>query len=337
MKKSLLALAALFVAGLASAQTPVLVYGIADAGIASVTGGTAGRELKMTSGGRYSNSHIGFRGTEDLGNGMSVLYKLEAPVNLKTGGDSGFSFNREALVGLSGSLGTLTAGLQYTPFWDASASLDPMGTGMAGRAFNLVGTSDFRMSNSIRYALPSFGGFTANFGYEFGEVPGDTAAGRSFGFSFGYVQGPFTAVAAHHDRNRILTTAPVVSTEKVRNSLLGGVYTFDMVKVHLAYGVNKTTEPTGITQVDDRDMLAGLSLSFGASAVLASYVRKDDRTFANMDANQIGVAYVYALSKRTSLYASAARIRNSNGATFSTQNASFGGTREINAGLFHAF
>ena len=82
MKKSLLALAVLAsFASAASAQSSVTMYGLVDAGIVSERGGKAGNITKLTSG-IGSQSRLGFRGTEDLGNGLSALFVLETGVKI---------------------------------------------------------------------------------------------------------------------------------------------------------------------------------------------------------------------------------------------------------------
>lgn len=345
MKKSLLALAVLGAfAGVASAQSSVTIYGLADAGIAVVTGGTKGRELKLENGGRYATSFLGFRGTEDLGDGLSAVFKLEGSVDIPTGG--GALFDRESWVGLKGNFGTVTAGYHYTPFWDAAASLDPLGTGLGGRSTNLVGTSGFRVKNSVRYSLPAMGGFTANVAYGFGEVAGNTSAGRSIGFNAGYANGPLMTVLAYHNLHDVATG--LTSADVAENALLGGTYDFGVAKAHLAYGINKTRDAANLTTVKSRDLLVGVTVPFGArSTVMASYIVKKDK-LASKDADQIALAYTYDMSKRTQLYTGIARIHNKNGAAYITQDATaptpveaaagiVGGNREFIAGIRHTF
>jgi predicted porin len=73
----------------------------------------------------------------------------------------------------------------------------------------------------------------------------------------------------------------------------------------------------------------------GASTILASYIRKDDKSAAENDAKQYAIAYTYAFSTRTNFYASYAKITNDNAATFKT-NGGFG-DREANFGIRHKF
>jgi predicted porin len=78
MKKSLCVMAVLAAAtNSAFAQSNVTVYGLVDMGIVNERGGAAGSVTKVTSG-MSNGSRLGFKGTEDLGNGMSALFVLES-------------------------------------------------------------------------------------------------------------------------------------------------------------------------------------------------------------------------------------------------------------------
>lgn len=64
----------------ALAESSVQIYGIADAGIMWQKGGPT----RIISGGA-DGSRIGFKGTEDIGNGYKAIFNLEARVELDTG------------------------------------------------------------------------------------------------------------------------------------------------------------------------------------------------------------------------------------------------------------
>jgi predicted porin len=83
MKKSLIALAVLAAAGAASAQSSVTLFGIVDATVAFGRGDTSDKTALTNSG--YNSSRLGFRGTEDLGGGMSASFWLEAQLNNDNG------------------------------------------------------------------------------------------------------------------------------------------------------------------------------------------------------------------------------------------------------------
>lgn len=352
MKKTLLAVAVLVTfSSLAAAQSSVTVYGVIDLGLVSVSGAKAsthvptpaipaygsGDELKLQSGAQ-SGSRLGFRATDDLGGGLSALFNLEAGILADTGASDqgGLLFGRQAWVGLkSNSLGTLTLGRQNPSHYLAWKSIDPMDDGYAAAAGNLLPTNGKRVNNSIKYATPVMSGVSADLFYGLGEVAGDTTASRTLGTALAYQNGPLMVKLAYHSLDN------ATATDKSTNTLVGGTYNFGIAKAHLAYNSNK-----GTGTVDSRDTLVGLTVPMGASNVMLSYISKDDKAVANRDATQLGLAYTYALSKRTNLYAAYAKIDNENGATYRTydstapisgQTGAVGGTKEISVGLRHTF
>ena len=91
---------------------------------------------KLTSG-IGSQSRLGFRGTEDLGGGLSAIFQLETGLKVDDGtldNTNSALFNRQAFVGLkSKDAGTLTLGKQYTMLYNAMSQVaDPFGAGYAG-------------------------------------------------------------------------------------------------------------------------------------------------------------------------------------------------------------
>jgi len=130
MKKSLLAIAAMTAfAGAAQAQSSVTVYGILDVGY---IGGNV-RGTSATNGssqkGTYSNigssaestSRLGFKGTEDLGGGLSAFFTLETALQPTNATASTFN-NRQTFVGLQDKkIGAISFGTQYTPIHSAVA------------------------------------------------------------------------------------------------------------------------------------------------------------------------------------------------------------------------
>ena len=116
MKKSLLALAVLGVfAGAASAQSSVTIYGVMDLGIVKGNGGTAANPngnstSKAWKQSARTNSRLGFKGTEDLGNGLSAEFLIEHRLNP----DSGTATASEFWFGRSYvQLGSATMGKVY--------------------------------------------------------------------------------------------------------------------------------------------------------------------------------------------------------------------------------
>ncbi|MDN6886151.1 porin [Variovorax sp. CAN2819] len=162
MKKSLVALAALAVAGVASAQSSVTLFGVVDASISGYSSTarddratvfpnafgipvylnqgsvkTSRRELANSG---YNSSRIGFRGTEDLGGGLAASFWLEAPISNDDGQQGIATFARRSTVSLSGGFGEIRLGRDYTPtFWNDTV-FDPFGTNGVGT--NLISTAN---------------------------------------------------------------------------------------------------------------------------------------------------------------------------------------------------
>ncbi|MDM0110827.1 porin [Variovorax sp. J22R133] len=197
MKKSLIALASLAVAGAASAQSSVTLFGVADVAVSGYknqsetpAGVTVTKSQTVLSSGGYNNSRLGLRGTEDLGGGVSAGFWLEAGLTIDNGGGAatggGLSFNRRSTVSLSGTLGELRLGRDYVPtFWN-DGIFDPFNTNGVGTS--LIATASggtalgvpnsgfqsnrnyVRASNSVGYFLPSnLGGLYGQFMYAMNE------------------------------------------------------------------------------------------------------------------------------------------------------------------------
>lgn len=367
MKKlSLACPLALAFAGLASAQTSVTVYGIADAGLVRESGAAAGSVTKISSG-VGSASRLGFRGSEDLGNGLSAIFVLELGARIDTGeiDAAGTIFNRQAYVGLkSASLGTLTIGRQYTPYYLTLSNVaDPFGTAYAGNIKNLFPTagSNTRTSNTVVYVSPAVYGVSAELGYAFGEQAGSSTAGRQAGAALAYASGPLNVRLGYNNRNNDFTAAaggamtpPIsaASREPARNAVLAANYDLGVAKVYGAYGRDKgpnsaplpnANNPYGgvrpVATTDGAEYLVGASVPAIGGTLMASYIIKDDRTAFNQDATQLGFAYSYPVSKRTNLYTAYAKIRNRNGAGYTVGNNSEAGSGDaaFNLGVRHSF
>jgi predicted porin len=355
-KKTIVAALLAACAQLASAQGNggnVTIYGLFDMAIVRESGGVAGPMTKVTSG-NTGGSRLGFKGTEDLGNGLKALFLLENGFQGDTGaaGQGGLIFGRQAYVGLQGGFGTVLIGRQYTPHYLVQAFADPFGSGYVGDTKNLLGTtgnSFSRMDNTVKYISPVFSGVTVELVAAPGEVAGDSASGRQLGGSLAWANGPLQLRVGYHNRNN--DTATLHGTDNAKNTVLAAVYDFGVVKLHGLYDWNRglnssvlrsTTQFFGrpaIASTDSRDALVGVTVPFGPGAFLASYIHKDDRTAFKQDAKQIALGYRYALSKRTEFNVAYAKIDNRNGASYTVGSAieSGSGDRAASVGMRHAF
>jgi len=336
MKKSLLALAVLTaVTGVASAQSSVTIYGKIDLGLTMDSGSASGKSIRLDSG-VTGGSRLGFKGVEDLGGGMKAAFQLEtgfcadsaagAP-NFCTGSNN--FMGRQAHGDLTGAFGALSAGRQYSLGFNNLSTIDPFGTGFAGQVNNIVDPSGIRLNNSVTYSAPTIGGVTASAEIAFGEETGNWQANRETGAGLTYASGPAYAGFTFYDVGNAAGNGAAR-----KNYLFGGTYDFGVVKVHAL-----AQKSTGPATLDVLDLMGGVTVPVAGGNVMASYIHHNDRTVANKDASQIGVGYIYPLSKRTSVYTAFARIQNLNGATFTVGNATAAGTgdKAFNLGVVHNF
>jgi predicted porin len=337
MKKSLAAIAIWGAfASATSAQTNVDIYGIIDLALTREDKGTLeGHELRMDSGQLYG-SRLGFRGTEDLGGGLSANFNFEAGINAETGAQSvaGVLFNRQSWLGIKGGFGNVRFGHMWSPYYTALFTLDPFGDGTVGGASFLMSGAGFRRSSAINYQTPNIGGFSGELAYSLGEVAGSTTDSRVIDLKGVYASGPITVAAAHFNQNN-----PSAIGGSNRSTLLGVIYDFNIFKAHLAHDWIKGDTTAGGVVLDTRDLLVGISAPVGKGTVHASYVRKFDERLANADARRVSIGYTYPMSKRTTVYAAYARTANDSAARYNIAAAAPTGAANsaMQVGLNHMF
>lgn len=333
MKKSLVALAILAAAGVASAQSSVTLFGVVDAAYQHGSGSGVGSSSKSQLGNSgYNSSRLGFRGTEDLGGGMSASFWLEAGVNNDNGsgaltstnnqvggttGGGGLTFNRRSTVSLASGLGELRLGRDYTPqFWNQTV-FDPFGTNGVGTTqtlnSGLGGSTAVRASNSVGYFLPgNLGGFYGQFQAYMGENNKNGAAtekdGNGSAIRLGFANGPINVALATSSTK----FAPSATTGKIRSTNLGGSYDFGVAQAMALVTRDKVdTTPTAQT---GKGALIGALVPMGAGQIRVAYSTYKVDTAAAPKSKKWALGYVHNLSKRTALYTTFARVTNSGGA-----------------------
>ena len=169
MKKTLIAAAVAAAVAAPAANAGVTIYGqihasidYLDAQTSAVCSGNG-----TTPGGGFNvcdrTSRIGFKGSEDLGNGLKAIWKVESAVNIADGGWAGGSWGsaRNSYIGLAGDWGTFLYGRLDTPYKMAWYST---GIDMLGDSFmdvnSLYGFQEWRRDNAIAYVSPNMNGFT---------------------------------------------------------------------------------------------------------------------------------------------------------------------------------
>ena len=216
MNKKLIALAiATVVSAPAMAATSnVDVYGLFTVGVDNVTNGSGvNGNHDTTRVGRMSDyaSRIGFKGAEDLGNGLSATWQIEQAFVADGGNGAAFGGGglRTTYAGLkSNDMGEVRIGRMDTPYKLSTGRLDPFGDTL-GDYNNVIGAAngvsagkyyDQRNSNSIAYLTPNFSGFSAAAAYQFGAetaTTGSASTGKQYSLAAMYSAGPMYLTAAY--------------------------------------------------------------------------------------------------------------------------------------------
>lgn len=296
-------------------------------------------------------TRIGFRGTEDLGGGLSAGFWLEAPLALDTGG-SGMAFTRRATVSLMGPFGELRVGRDFSPIWWNISLFDPFAARGVGtsQAVNNFGYNTVYNSNAIGYVLPStLGGWYGQLQYAPGEQPSDvpnSKKGDFYGGRIGYMTGPLNVAASYGKWRQVLgasDVAPVVIGRDVEVSNVVATWDFGVVKPVAFYGEEKASGPAGKAKV--ASWLLGASIPVGVGEIKATVARYDVADSSD-DFDKLSLGYAHSLSKRTVVYVTAARLSNKGNGVRSLSadgltspgNAKPGGSSTgLDVGIRHSF
>ncbi len=302
MKKSLIALAIAAAAPAAFAATSnVDVYGQVRLSMDKTD--AAGAAWTMAD----RVSRIGFKGSEDLGGGMSAIWGLEWDLTFVDGATSTGTGNvggitsttadtfgqRNQFIGLKGAFGTVLAGVHDTPYKLAGSAdvfadtaADAQGAAaIIGRA----GTASFdmRAQNAIAYISPDYNGFHA----AVAVIPGETTTtandlSNAQSLALVYVNGPLKVTYGYEDHADLANE----SAQKVNVGYKMG---------DLAVGA--TYETQDIAGDTRKAHLVSAAYGMGPITLLAQY-GKADRGAATADLKRTVVGAGYALSKRTNAY-----------------------------------
>lgn len=346
MNKSLivLAVAAAAAATATTAQAQanaVTLFGVVDASLRQVKNG--GHSVSSLASGGINASRLGVRGVEDLGGGLRAGFWLEHGFNLDTGTqtDSARFWNRRSTVSLIGSFGELRVGRDFTPIYTAWSDFDAFGdngVGAGGKFSDRIGSNAdtlTRSDNQVSVFLPAMGGLYG----QLAVAAGEGAAGRKLTAArVGYAAGPLNLTLA---LGRTDVTG-VAGQDQLDTTVIGGSYDLGVARLMGSWRQNEF----GSGKVSVTTL--GATVPLGSGSLRASFTRADGkgRTPAGTlidanDADQIALGYVHALSKRTSLYASYARVANDGNATYAmatTPTLAAGATSTgAEFGLRHSF
>jgi predicted porin len=332
MRNTKIALAVLaLVASTAAMADGATVYGVVDAGVSQVDGG------KTTFGGagNWAGNILGISASEDLEGGMKASVNFELGYDLGTGNNGangGISqsaaanpngnpfFNRKANVSLAGEFGTVTAGLQFSPFIGAAiggsaltnnqsfyvTSLVLAGSGVAGSS-GLGATpvaSGFFIPNAVSYSTPNMGGFSATV---LGQVTGstsntnDTNDNKYTAYAGHYHAGDIGVHAGYQKRDGNFTAGTATAPGANYSSMtVSGSYAMGATTLGAGYiSHDLNTSATASTKVN---VIYGLVAQKVSDSLIASlgYAQNNATTKASM--LNVGLQYNLNSKGTTHLY-----------------------------------
>lgn len=283
-------------------------------------------------------------------------------------------FDRAAYVSLAGGFGEVRLGRDlaasfindviYDPFltYGVGSSLNfPLGVlgslfappGVAASTVGKDASSLFRMSNAISYLTPNtLGGVSGQFQLAPSEQASNTGVakkdGRVMTARLAYDKGPLSASVSGGKASQ----SDGVLSQDVSTANAGGSFDFGVVKLMGELARFKTENATGVAGQDltTKVITLGAVAPMGPGKVklgLSQGKRDIDGLAGEPKATKIALGYEYTLSKRTALFTTVSRVKNSGGSAVGAADggvAGFGSSTLANSrsvgydlGLMHSF
>ncbi|WP_085316091.1 porin [Derxia lacustris] len=326
----------------------VTIYGRVVAGVDFINraderadGSKATKSVLRGASNQWNPSLLGFKGQEELGDGLRSVFLLENGFQATKGiGNGDGLFNRRAYVGLaSRDYGTLTLGKNLSISNDVWY-LDPTGQQFIGTATLVRGRNWQIPNNLVEYQSPTVAGLQVGVQTSLGEQTSYPALHRDAVSAVYKVGGAELRAIWDTIRDADGRYTDLFNTS--RELTLGGTVTVADWK--LLGGWEQLSAPDAVAGAPSRGKHFWLGANWQATRrvtlIGAGYRVLLDRD--NGSANLFAVGANYAFSVRTLAYFTVGTVRNSEQANFSvetTDNRPGLGAHQIGSyvGLVHSF
>jgi len=319
MKNNLIALAvAAAVAAPMAASADATIYGRMHADFGSVSNGD-----ESTTAVTNNASRIGFKGSEDLGDGLKAIWQIESSI----GGDSsafsgGTLASRNTFVGLSGGFGTALVGRHDTPYKIIGRKVDLFGDQYGDtRAITNGFGQDARLNNVVAYATPSMGGFGVlaayvapnavdNDGTDVDESKASYSINATYSSDMFWVGGAYQDWLGNSDFDDGITSLRLAGKVNVAGFKIVGDYTGQTAKTSGADDTKLTTYGLGVAYTIG-----------GKHVIKGQYYMgelKNDAFSEKPKYNTGSIGYDYKMSKKTTVGAFYTMVSN-NDDTFAAE------------------
>nr|VFJ50885.1 MAG: Outer membrane protein (porin) [Candidatus Kentron sp. DK] len=334
----------------AKSDADINVYGKIHASwdYVNVANTGAGSDSKDDNTGVFRNSRLGFKGAEDLGNGLKGIWQVETLLNTTSStGNSGSVGLRNTFVGLEGdNWGKVFVGRHDTPYKMATAKLDifsdtiadynniigahmmpgtSAGTSVVGTvsgigtpviattaATNASVASNFneREPQVVAYVTPNFNGFQAAIARESWQNNEVAGSEELEGWSLMgmYDQGPFFASLSYEDQSGGANASTAGADAEAWK--VGAGYRFGNSTVGAVYE-DIDHKSNSYKSASRGAFMLNAAHKFGANELKVAYGKAKDSDANNNDgADTWAIGIDHNFSKRTKVYAIYTQMNN---------------------------
>lgn len=350
MQKKIIALAvaAAFSAPAFADTSNVNVYGKAYLDIESVKNDKI-VALSKDSAMRVStnSSRLGFKGSEDLGGGLSGIYQFEVGMDANGGATTGgLASTRNSGVGLEGGFGKVIIGKWDTPFKVAHNKVELFDNASVFSAGNLIGRANgtvsfnTRQDRMVQYWTPKFGSIQGAISYAPDQAPTTTTNKDRLSLSGTFDQDAIYAAVAYESRADATTVGQTDSAMRlVGRYALGDAWlgaTLESIKVNTSATASysqKNVELVGQYKMD-------------SNKIALSYAKAGNTATTATGAKQVTLRYGHDFTKRTEAFVAYTSLKNDTAGNygfntenlFGAANQQLGSTQTaLGAGIIHSF
>jgi len=341
MKK--LAIATVIALASAAASAQVSVYGVLDTSVQSFN--TGKETVTRMQDNLFNTSRLGFKGSEELSNGLKINFQLEGQLNPGVGSVGSTTvatnefFNREAWVGLSGGFGEFRFGrTDMTESGELDVRMSQAGN-FGLHAVNGTGVElGTDQKNVIKYISPRIAGLSlqlANASNVHNAVTDSQATQNSVSLDYLSPNGKFKAGVAYQKNDGATKAAEKYATS------VGAAYDFGQVSIGLAHveGDNSTTAEV-LSKSTVVSAKVPLAQGFAVHGVYAQSI-DGAKTSANKGESYTALV-TKEFSKRTTVYAAYTAINNQANSSMSMYGAGAPSatgldTSGVSIGISHKF
>jgi len=322
-------------------------------GLATLAATPTGLNAKSRNAMSVDSSNLGFRGTENLGNGWKATFQIETSANIDGDNQTPLA-NRNSKVGLAGQFGEVFFGNWDTPFkavtygnlvQDPFRMTDVFGyqSIMSSPGFNqrsaayssLANKASFdnRANNTLAYWTPAYNGFSGKIAYSANEGRTATLNPSLWSAAVNYNSGPLSLLYAYEEHKdafglTVMQAASTGTASKDNAHRFGAGYQFGGTTVSAVWerlDFENSGAVAGVTSYKRDAWQLGLLHRAGNHEFKLRYNKAQDGSCSNVAGNcstsglgakQWTLGYGYHFSKRTEGYVFYTKLANDRSASY---------------------